>query len=73
MYGNTFKPIEIINIVSEPMPFKRVNVTFYVCSRCGHEWISRKPGNLPATCPKCRSPYWNRPRIRHATKKVMKK
>jgi len=30
------------------------------CLRCGHAWIPRKAEIL--TCPKCKSPYWNRPR-----------
>src|SRR5262249_1814059 len=37
----------------------------YRCERCGHEWIPRgESDGEPATCPnpKCRSPYWNRPR-----------
>lgn len=31
------------------------------CERCGHEWET-KEDQLPLTCPKCKSPYWNRPR-----------
>jgi hypothetical protein len=27
-----------------------------------HQWLPRKP-QLPATCPQCNSPYWNRPRV----------
>ncbi|MDH5375063.1 MAG: hydrogenase maturation nickel metallochaperone HypA [Candidatus Bathyarchaeota archaeon] len=30
------------------------------CQRCGHTWILRKPN--PKKCPKCTSPYWNKPR-----------
>lgn len=32
------------------------------CYRCGHEW---KPENFdanPKVCPKCKNPYWDRPR-----------
>jgi len=32
------------------------------CCRCGHKWIPRKPEIV--ACPKCRSPYWNRPKER---------
>jgi len=36
------------------------------CERCGHEWTPRKPWAegkpLPTVCPKCKNPYWNRPR-----------
>lgn len=31
------------------------------CTRCDHSWTPRNPG-LPVACPKCRSPYWNKPR-----------
>ncbi len=33
------------------------------CLRCGHEWIPRSE-RKPGTCPKCNSPYWDRPRKR---------
>ena len=32
------------------------------CLRCAHAWTPRGDGTPPLTCPKCRSPYWNRPR-----------
>ena len=35
----------------------------YKCERCGHTWIPRSTtDNTPTICPKCKSPYWNRPR-----------
>jgi len=40
-------------------------ITAYVCERCGHEWIPRKENApLPTVCPKCKSPYWNKPRAK---------
>jgi hypothetical protein len=33
-----------------------------VCLRCGHAWLRRSLSKLPGTCPRCCSPYWNRPR-----------
>jgi len=33
------------------------------CNRCGHSWYSRTP-NEPKVCPKCKSPYWNKKRVR---------
>lgn len=35
-----------------------------LCLRCGHTWSWFVGGKLPQTCPnpKCRSPYWNKPR-----------
>jgi len=41
----------------------KVPVLGYHCQRCGHEWLSRKNSKgEPRVCPKCKSPYWNRPR-----------
>ena len=34
------------------------------CKRCSHEWIPRKAGEKPLTCPKCHSAYWSRDPIR---------
>ena len=34
----------------------------YRCERCGHEWVPRAKEQEPRVCPKCKSPYWNRPR-----------
>ena len=32
----------------------------HTCTRCGHQWISRKPHPISCSNPKCRSRYWNR-------------
>lgn len=32
------------------------------CERCDYEWIPRDLQVEPEACPKCKSPYWNRPR-----------
>lgn len=34
------------------------------CKRCDYRWGQRFEGLKPKTCPnpKCRSPYWNKPR-----------
>ena len=34
------------------------------CTRCGHTWWPRNPTVMPGSCPRCRSPYWNRRRVR---------
>lgn len=31
--------------------------------RCGHEWLPRTPGERPVTCPKCKSPRWDKPKL----------
>jgi DNA-directed RNA polymerase subunit RPC12/RpoP len=40
-----------------------ITVMGYRCDRCEHEWIPR--GDVesePRVCPRCKSPYWNKPR-----------
>ena len=48
-----------------------IKVKGFKCERCGHEWIPRvtldelkgkKKIFMPTTCPKCKSPYWNKPK-----------
>lgn len=34
------------------------------CIRCGYEWWPKDPTRLPGTCPKCKSPYYNRRRVK---------
>ncbi len=42
-----------------------ITVIGYRCERCGHEWVpNRKSIAEPKVCPKCKNPYWNRPRQR---------
>jgi len=47
----------------------RVKITIdgFQCERCGHEWIPHKNGE-PRVCPKCKSPYWNKPRQEKSAK-----
>lgn len=35
------------------------------CSRCGHMWTPREWRCLPDVCPKCKSPYWCKERVKH--------
>jgi predicted Zn-ribbon and HTH transcriptional regulator len=51
------------------MLMKQVKLTVFGfrCTRCGHEWVPREERE-PRVCPKCKSPYWNRPRQARAKK-----
>jgi len=42
------------------MSKREINVYECRCERCGHNWITRTE-DLPVVCPKCKSPYWNKP------------
>lgn len=39
-----------------------ITVMGYKCERCGHEWLRRDHNREPKVCPKCKSPYWDKPR-----------
>ena len=39
-----------------------IQLTGYRCERCGHEWVPRERPEDPKVCPRCKSPYWDRPR-----------
>ena len=52
-------PREVIAARSAWAGFQRLPTLH--CLRCGHDWYPRSP-EAPKQCPKCRSPYWNRPR-----------
>ncbi len=43
------------------MPKVKILVWGYRCERCQHEWVPRAEEE-PRVCPKCKSPYWNKPR-----------
>lgn len=50
------------------MPTIRRMMTLFQCERCTHEWVPRYD-EPPRVCPKCKSPYWNKPRQRPLTPK----
>jgi hypothetical protein len=39
-----------------------ITVMGFRCERCGYEWVPRDIEQEPKNCPRCKSPYWNRPR-----------
>ncbi len=32
----------------------------YQCTRCEHVWVPREDAK-PLVCPRCKSPYWDKP------------
>jgi DNA-directed RNA polymerase subunit RPC12/RpoP len=38
-----------------------IMINIYNCLRCKHEWAGRLD-RAPKVCPKCKSPYWNKPK-----------
>ena len=47
------------------MPEIQLTVTGFKCGRCEHIWLPRTE-RRPTICPKCKSPYWDKERIRPA-------
>jgi hypothetical protein len=43
------------------LTLKREELYKQKCLRCGYTWFP-KSTKLPKTCPKCKSPYWMKPR-----------
>ena len=41
-----------------------IKIKGYKCERCQWEWSPRNKNKTPISCPKCKSPYWNKKRIR---------
>jgi predicted Zn-ribbon and HTH transcriptional regulator len=39
-----------------------IKLVGFLCERCGHQWLPRDKNGEPRVCPKCKSPYWNRPK-----------
>lgn len=39
-----------------------ITVMGFQCERCEYQWIPRDIEQEPRFCPKCKSPYWNKPR-----------
>jgi len=53
------------------MEMAKIILNGWQCERCGHRWVPRQETTeQPRVCPKCKSPYWNRPR--KTTKKPKK-
>ena len=46
---------------SRVTPTRPYEATECTCLRCGHTWLVTRD-QLPRTCARCRSPYWDRPR-----------
>ena len=51
----------------------RVPILGYRCYRCGHEWRPNDLDILPRVCPKCKNPYWDRPRKASGKRSVTQK
>ena len=44
--------------------------THLMCKRCKYGWMPRKKTQVIYTCPKCKSPYWDKDRVNKKRLKV---
>ena len=60
--------------LDEGREMAKVEIPGWKCERCGHIWVSRQEwADEPRVCPKCKSPYWNKPRQQKAKNDESKK
>ena len=50
-----------LKIVAERGSLVELRMLGFRCERCDHAWIPPNPAK-PKVCPKCKTPYWDRPR-----------
>ena len=59
----SYSPYPASHIPKGGCTMAKITVQGYRCERCQHEWVPRRSStSAPRTCPKCKSPYWDRPR-----------
>ncbi len=49
-------------VEKENLAGHKVKILGNKCYRCEHEWRPLVIEEKPVVCPKCKSPYWDRPR-----------
>lgn len=45
-----------------PTAGHKIHIFGNKCYRCGHEWRPLDVEERPIVCPKCKNPYWWKPR-----------
>lgn len=58
-YSKVYIVMSLMNKEAVIMEVDMPRIITLTCKRCKHNWVPRIPS--PAVCPKCHSPYWNRP------------
>jgi len=48
----------------------KIKIDGFRCMKCGHEWVARNREHEPEVCPKCKSPYFNRPILKGSRAKA---
>ena len=52
-----------------------IQIKGFECERCRHKWCPKTINQqypdrveIPVICPKCKSPYWNKPKLKKPKK-----
>ena len=63
-----FKPYNLVSKLYDVSKRVTGKIWLHTCNRCGYEWTSKTKN--PQTCANksCRSPYWNKERVRPTRK-----
>ncbi len=69
---NPIQPNTFVNRM-EIKPGAYIMIRGHKCYRCGHEWRPVDLNVTPRVCPKCKTPYWDRPVGAHKVKDPVKK
>ena len=62
--------VKYINMKERSISMKKevsganVLILGHKCYRCNHAWVPRDIGEIPEICPKCKSPYWQKPKTK---------
>ena len=51
-----------VQFMVEETPGEYVPIIGHKCFRCNHAWRPVDMARSPKVCPKCKSPYWNKPK-----------
>ena len=62
--GSRLSCIDCVNLDNRLEWFNSIYKSKLECNRCYHKWMSRMDRD-PKVCPKYKSPYWNKPRVRN--------
>jgi len=63
-FRSTVEPVTCKTCLQARMSTVKIELQGCRCQRCGYEWIPNDIKKLPKVCPnpKCKSPYWSKPR-----------
>lgn len=57
----------------EKIFLKRISDRLTFCFRCGEIWARKRREKMPFACPRCNSPYYNKPRQKDIKKLMLTK